>query len=155
MGLDTSYSIRTGFGSTRYRKRATPSSSGASIQARAPSLKLQQLSTLPPGFAGTDFTSEIRISADGRFVYGANRTHDTIVVFSVGGGGYLTRVDQASTLGDYPRTFTIDPFNLFMLVGNQRADNVTSFRINWLTGQLTFTGHYAPVGSPSAIVFLS
>ncbi len=117
--------------------------------------KLQQLSTLPPGFAGTDFTSEIRISSDGRFVYGANRTHDTIVVFSVGGGGYLTRVDEASTLGDYPRTFTIDPFNLFMLVANQRADNVTSFRINWLTGQLTFTGNYAPVGSPSAIVFLS
>src|SRR5262249_18765719 len=32
----------------------------------------QTLSSLPPGFAGTNFTSEIRISADGRFLYAAN-----------------------------------------------------------------------------------
>jgi 6-phosphogluconolactonase len=117
--------------------------------------KEQQVSTLPPRFAGTDFTSEIRVSRDGRFVYGANRTHDTIAVFAIGGGGFLTRLGETSTLGDYPRTFTIDPFGLFMLVANQRADNVTSFRINWLTGELVFTGDYTGVGSPSAIVFLT
>lgn len=117
--------------------------------------KVQQVSTLPPGFAGTDFTSEIRVSSDGRFVYGANRTHDTIAVFAIGAGGLLTRVGETSTLGDYPRTFTIDPFGFYMLVGNQRADNVTLFRINRLTGDLIFTGDYTPVGSPSAIVFLT
>ena len=118
-------------------------------------IPMQQLSTLPPGFAGTDFTSEIRVSSDNRFVYGANRTHDTIVVFAIDGGGFLTRVGETSTLGDYPRTFTIDPTGQFMLVGNQRADNVTSFRINTLTGELTFTGDYTAVGSPSAIAFLA
>lgn len=117
--------------------------------------RLQQVSTLPPDFAGTDFTSEIRVSADGRFVYGANRTHDTIVTFSIGGGGLLTRVGETPTLGDYPRTFTIDPLGWFALVANQRGDNVTSFRINWWNGELSFTGAYTGVGSPSAIVFLS
>jgi 6-phosphogluconolactonase (cycloisomerase 2 family) len=89
---------------------------------------------VPPGFAGTDFTSEIRVSADGRFVYGANRLNDTISVFSVGRDGSLTQISHASTLGDYPRIFAIDPTGRFMAVGNQRADK-TTFRINPGGGQ--------------------
>jgi 6-phosphogluconolactonase (cycloisomerase 2 family) len=112
----------------------------------------QQVSSLPPGFAGTDFTSEIRVSPDGRFVYGANRTNDTIGVFRILGDGSLIQVSHASTLGDYPRIFIIDPFGLFLVVGNQRADNVTTFRRNGAA--LTFTGNYTPVGSPSGMAFL-
>ena len=37
----------------------------------------QIIPSVPPGFTGTDFTSEIRVSADGNFVYGANRLSDT------------------------------------------------------------------------------
>jgi len=112
----------------------------------------QQVSSLPPGFVGTDFTSEIRVSPDGRFVYGANRTNDTITVFSVQPDGFLNQVSYASTLGDYPRIFTIDPFGLFAVCGNQRADNVTTFRVSG--GQLIFTGNYTAVGSPSGMFFL-
>jgi 6-phosphogluconolactonase (cycloisomerase 2 family) len=134
----------------------------------------QLISSLPPGFTGTDFTSEIRVSPDGRFVYGANRLNDTIGVFKVGHDGMLTQVSHASTLGDYPRIFTIDPSGRFMAVGNQRCDNVTTFRINPGNGNgdqgedngqdngdggrgpgsLTFTGNYTAVGSPSGMVFL-
>ena len=127
----------------------------------------QQVSSLPPGFTGTCFTSEIRVSADGRFVYGVNRLNDTIGVFKIGHDGSLTRVSHTSTLGDYPRIITIDPFGLFMVSGNQRADNVTTFRISReredddrsdesdrADGSLTFTGNYTPVGSPSGMVFL-
>ena len=134
------------------------------------SLSPQQIiPSVPPGFTGTDFTSEIRVSADGDFVYGANRLSDTIGVFLVGDDGTLTRVSHASTLGDYPRIFTIDPTGRFMAVGNQRADNVTTFRINQVggnpggdhgnperaRGSLNFTGNYTPVGSPSGMVYLS
>jgi 6-phosphogluconolactonase len=112
----------------------------------------QMVSSLPPGFAGTNFTSEIRVSPDGRFVYGANRTNDTVGVFRIEPDGTLSQVSHASTLGDYPRIFTIDPFGLFAVVGNQRADNVTTFKI---TGNsLKFTGNYTPLGSPSGMVFL-
>ena len=38
----------------------------------------QTISTLPPGFAGSNFCSEILVSADGRFVYAGNRLHDSI-----------------------------------------------------------------------------
>lgn len=114
----------------------------------------QVIPSVPPGFAGTNFTSEIRVAADGDFVYGANRLNDTISVFKVGHDGRLTREGHASTLGDYPRIFTIDPSGRFMAVGNQFADNVTTFSVNPGNGSLKFTGNYTPVGSPSGMVYL-
>jgi len=143
----------------------------------------QMIPSVPPGFTGTNFTSEIRVSPDGAFVYGANRLNDTIGVFRIGAGGRLTQVSSASTLGDYPRIFAIDPSGRFMAVANQFADNVTTFRIKGASqgndtpgndngandnagadtqagggqggrGSLTFTGNYTPVGSPSGMVFL-
>ncbi len=147
-------------------------------------INVQQVSSLPPGFVGTAFTSEIRVSADGRFVYGVNRLSDTICVFRIDEDGTLTQVSHASTLGDYPRIITIDPSGRFLVSGNQRADNVTTFRISGRRGNerdeddvfyendnvsgdtkgsgdfkrkdgsLTFTGNYTAVGSPSGMVFL-
>jgi 6-phosphogluconolactonase len=115
----------------------------------------QIIPSVPPGFAGTNFTSEIRVSADGDFVYGVNRLNDTISVFKVGHDGTLTQESHASTLGDYPRIFAIDPSGRFIAVGNQFADNVTTFSVNPGNGSLKFTGNYTPVGSPSGMVFLT
>ena len=115
----------------------------------------QALSTLPRGFAGTSFTSEIVLSPDARFVYVANRLHDSIAWFSIGTDGTLTWVGEEWTRGDYPRSFTIDPTGGFLFSCNQRSDAVTSFRIDRRSGALTFTGRYTPVGSPAQIVFLS
>jgi len=115
----------------------------------------QIIPSVPPGFAGTSFASEIRVSADGDFVYGANRLNDTICVFKVGSDGRLTQQSQASTLGDYPRTFAIDPSGRFVVIGNQRADNITTFSVKPGNGTLKFIGNYTPVGSPAAIVYLS
>jgi 6-phosphogluconolactonase len=115
----------------------------------------QTISSLPKGFAGTNFTSEIRISPDGRFVYAGNRLHDSIAYFSIGKTGTLTFGGEAWTRGDYPRSFTIDPTGNFLYSCNQRGDAVTTFRIDRKTGGLTFTGQYTPVGTPSIIVFLT
>jgi 6-phosphogluconolactonase (cycloisomerase 2 family) len=114
----------------------------------------QTVSTLPPGFAGTNFCSEILVSADGRFVYAGNRLHDSIAIFSVGAKGTLTYVGEEWTRGSYPRSFNFDPTGRFLYCCNQRGDNIASFRANRQTGGLRFTGHYTPVGNPSIIVFL-
>ena len=114
----------------------------------------QTLSSLPPGFAGSNFCSEILVSSDGRFIYAGNRLHDSIGIFSVGKTGELTFVGEEWTRGDYPRSFNFDPSGQFFYCCNQRADNVTVFRVNRKTGRLAFTGHYTPVGNPSVIVFL-
>ena len=114
----------------------------------------QTLSSLPKGFAGTNFTSEVTISSDGKFVYAANRLHDSIAWFSVAGDGTLTFAGEEWTRGDYPRSFTIDPTANFLYSCNQRGDAITTFRINRKTGALTFTGEYTPVGTPAIAVFL-
>jgi 6-phosphogluconolactonase (cycloisomerase 2 family) len=114
----------------------------------------QTISTLPPGFAGSNFCSGILVSADGRFVYAGNRLHDTIGIFSIGSNGTLTYVGEEWTRGDYPRSFNFDPTGRFLYCCNQRGDNITAFRVDGKTGRLSFTGHYAPVGNPSSIVFL-
>ncbi|MBO0699372.1 MAG: lactonase family protein [Zavarzinella sp.] len=114
----------------------------------------QTVSTLPPGFAGSNFCSEILVSAVGRFVYVGNRLHDSIGIFSVGRDGSLTSVGEEWTRGDYPRSFAFDPAGRFLYCCNQRADNVTVFRVDPKTGGLGFTGHYVPVGNPSCVVFL-
>ena len=113
----------------------------------------QTISTLPPGFAGSNFCSEILVSADGRFVYAGNRLHDSIAIFSVGPDGSLTYVGEEWTRGNYPRSFAFDPTGRFLYCCNQRADAVTVFRVDRATGALAFTGHYAPVGNPSIVVF--
>ena len=114
----------------------------------------QTLSTLPPGYAGSNFCSEILVSGDGKFVYAGNRLHDSIGIFAVGRDGRLRHVADEWTRGNYPRSFTFSPEGTFLYCCNQRADHVTVFRVNRRTGGLKFTGHYVPVGNPSHIVFL-
>jgi len=114
----------------------------------------QTISSLPPGFAGSNFCSEIKISADGRFVYAGNRLHDSIAIFSVGAKGALKFLGEEWTHGDYPRSFNFDPSGRFLYSCNQRGDNVAAFRVNQKTGALAFTGKLTPVGNPSIIVFL-
>ncbi len=114
----------------------------------------QTISTLPPGFAGSNFCSEILVSADGRFLYAGNRLHDSIAVFSISATGVLTYVGEEWTRGNYPRSFSFDPTGRFLYACNQRADNLAVFHVDRQTGGLAFTGHYTPVGNPSIIVFL-
>ena len=94
------------------------------------------------------------VSADGKFVYAANRLHDSIAWFTVGPTGTLTWAGEEWTRGDYPRSFTIDPSGSFLFSCNQRGDAIASFRVNGQTGALSFTGQYTHVGTPAIVVFL-
>jgi 6-phosphogluconolactonase len=114
----------------------------------------QTISTLPRGYAGSNFCSEILVSGDGKFVYVGNRLHDSIGIFAVGATGDLTHAGDEWTRGNYPRSFGFDPTGAFLYCCNQRADHVTVFKVDRKTGALAFTGHYTPVGNPSCVAFL-
>ena len=114
----------------------------------------QTISTLPPGYTGSNFCSEVLLSADGRFLYAGNRLHDSIGVFSIATDGTLRHVADEWTRGNYPRSFSFDPSGTFLYCCNQRADHVTVFRVGKDKGLLEFTGHFAPVGNPSMVLFL-
>jgi len=113
-----------------------------------------EIPTLPPEFVGTNFTSEVIVSHDGRFVYAANRLHDTIAIFSIDKTGVPTLIDEEWTRGDYPRHCNIDPTGNFLYSCNQRSDAITTFRVDGDGRHLKFTGQYTPVGSPAIIIFL-
>ena len=119
-------------------------------------LTLQQaISSLPERFAGTNFTSELVISPDGRFLYAANRLHDTIAICAIDDIGRLTLIGEVSTMGNYPRHCTFDPSGVFFYLFNQRSDNIACFKVQNQRGLLSFTGLYTAVGSPSIVTFLS
>jgi 6-phosphogluconolactonase len=115
---------------------------------------VEEISTLPEGFVGTNFTSEIMVSPNGQFIYAANRLHDTIAIFSIKRNGRPELIDEEWTRGDYPRSFNIDPTGDYMYVCNQRSDAVTTFKVLGNGSRLKFANRYTAVGSPAAIVFL-
>ena len=97
---------------------------------------IQEVSTLPADFRGENSTAEIAVSPDGKFVYGSNRGHHSIVVYAIDEqSGKLTLVSHHSTLGEQPRNFAIDPTGTYLLAANQRTNNVVVFRVDPATGK--------------------
>jgi len=117
--------------------------------------KLQDISTLPADFTGDNTTAEVFVSPDGRFLYGSNRGHHSIVVFSIDPeSGKLNLVSHHSSQGEQPRNFGIDPTGSFLLAANQRTGNVVVFRIDRQSGKLSPTGHSIQLQKPVCVTFL-
>jgi 6-phosphogluconolactonase (cycloisomerase 2 family) len=114
----------------------------------------QLVSALPPKFSGSNLSSEIIITADGRYLYVSNRLHSSIAAFVVANDGQLRMISDVWVHGDSPRCLTIDPGGEYLYSCNQKGDSITSFRISAATGGLQFTGRFEPVGSPAVMVML-
>ncbi|HEY89226.1 MAG TPA: lactonase family protein [Thermoflexia bacterium] len=116
--------------------------------------ELQTVPTLPADFAGDNTTADIHVAPSGKFLYGSNRGHNSIVVYALDAAtGQLTYVAHTSTEGQTPRNFAIDPTGTFLLVANQDSDNIVVFRIDATTGQLTATGHAVTLSKPVCVKF--
>jgi 6-phosphogluconolactonase len=125
--------------------------------ARGTLSELQVVSTLPagetvkPGYS----TAEVAVHPSGKFLYGSNRGHDSIVVFAIDAAtGRLTPVEHQSTQGHTPRHFALDPSGTWLLAENQASDSVVVFRIDPRSGRLTPTGQTLAVPSPVCAVFV-
>lgn len=107
------------------------------------------LSTLPNDYNEVSYVADIHMSKDGRFLYVSNRGLNTIAIFSVDPkDGKLELISQESTRGIYPRNFAFSPDEDFLLVANQKSQNIVAFKRNSETGELTFTDEvkaFAPV----------
>lgn len=115
---------------------------------------LQAISTLPVGFKGANYPADIHAHRSGKFLYGSNRGHDSIVVYRIDPAtGKLTYVENQSNSIKNPRNFSIDPTGTFLLVANQDADSIVVFRIDPTTGALKPTGQSVKVPKPVCIKF--
>jgi 6-phosphogluconolactonase len=117
---------------------------------------IETVSTLPSDFIGTSYCADVHVSPSGKFLYGSNRGHNSIVGFEIDQRtGKLGLIEHVSTEGNWPRNFTIDPTGGFLLVANQRSDNVVVFSIDPATGRLKPTGVNEQIPSPVCFKFLS
>jgi 6-phosphogluconolactonase len=117
---------------------------------------LQTISTLPPGQPVRPgySTAEVLVHPSGRFLYGSNRGHDSIVVFAIDEkSGMLSHLQNEPTGGQTPRGFGIDPGGAYLLAANQRSDSVVVFSIDQQTGRLASTGKKIDVGAPACVEF--
>lgn len=115
--------------------------------------KIDKKSTLPKDFSEKSYCADIHISADGKFLYASNRGHNSIAVFSVSEDGNLEFLSTTSVEGDWPRNFALSPDENYLLVANQKSDNITVFQRNKETGLLTFTGHEVKLSMPVCLKF--
>lgn len=113
---------------------------------------LEVVSTLPADFGEENACAEIQVSPDGRYVYGSNRGHDSIVVYAVDPAtGKLSYVEHTSTRGGHPRHFSLSPDGDFLIAVNRDSDNIVVFRVDRETGKLAFTGHTAEASKPVCV----
>lgn len=119
--------------------------------------ELQTISTLPAGESVKRgySTAELYAHPSGKFLYGSNRGHDTIVGYAIDQTtGKLTLIEHTSTQGKIPRSFGIDPTGKWLLAGNQDSDTVVVFGIDATTGRLKPTGQTMEVGAPVSFAFV-
>lgn len=97
--------------------------------------------------------SEIRMHPSGKFVYAANRGHDTITAFHIDQeSGELTLVEREPIRGSWPRNFNVDPTGKWLLAAGRDSHSLAVFEIDSATGELTYTRRM--VLSPSTICVL-
>lgn len=113
----------------------------------------QTISTLPAGWQGRSSCADVHVHSSGRFLYGSNRGHDSIVCYAIDEtSGELTLIGHVPSGGSEPRNFLLDPQGRFVWVANQKSDNVVTYAIDQATGLLAVTGHVLETPTPVCLV---
>ena len=114
---------------------------------------IHSVSTLPKGVSGEgNYCADVHVLASGEFLYGSNREHDSIAVFSIDQStGRLTPAGHQPSGGKWPRNFHIHPNGKLLLAANERSDNIVAFHIDGRTGALSPTGAITQVSSPGYV----
>lgn len=91
---------------------------------------IQYVSTVPFGFKGENACADIHITPDGRFLYGSNRGHNSLVMYEVNSrDGTLTTTGFTPSGGKNPRNFCIIPDGSYLIAANQDSNNLVAFLI--------------------------
>lgn len=98
--------------------------------------------------------SEIRVHPTGRFVYSANRGHDTITAFRVNqDSGALSVIELEPVRGATPRNFNLDPSGRWLIAAGQDSHTLASFEVNGGTGELTYNRSNVFAPAPICVLF--
>ena len=114
----------------------------------------QTISTLPEDFDGTSYCADLKITPDGRYLYGTNRGHDSLAAYRIGADGRLKLIEIQASRGKGPQNLLITPDSKLLLCANMPGKNVAAFRIDAETGRLEPLGEPTPMPMPSCIRLL-
>lgn len=115
---------------------------------------LQTISSVPADFTGLKWGAEVRVHPNGKFLYGSNRTHDSLAVFAIAPDtGRLTLLEIVPSGGKTPRNFALSPDGRWLVCAHQDSPDLTVFRVDPATGRLTPTTHTAPVPMCVCVLF--
>lgn len=116
-------------------------------------IEKQTISTLPPDFRGESYCADLKITPDGRFLYGTNRGHDSLAMYSIGDDGQLTLLGIEASLGKGPQNLAITNDGRTLLCANMPGNSLAVFQIE-KDGRLKSTGEPMQITSPSCIRIL-
>jgi len=96
---------------------------------------------------------EIKIDKEGKYIYAANRGHNSISVFAVDPTeGTLSLVQYCPTHGNTPRHFGLSDSGAHLVAANQDSGNLHVFKRNE-DGSLSSTGTVVEVPTPNFVLF--
>lgn len=109
--------------------------------------RLSVESTTPAGYSQPalrpNTCADVHVHPNGKFLYGSNRGHDSIVIYSLDDAGMPSLVGHEATRGAWPRAFMIDPRGELLVVGNRHTDSAAVFLIASESGVLAYRSSLA------------
>lgn len=116
-------------------------------------IPLKNYSTTRATYDGQNYCADIHIDKDGKYLYGSNRGENSIVTYKIEADGLLSLAGHTSCGGDWPRNFTLDPSGKFLLIGNQKSNYVSVFKIDKKTGLPSVALDSIKVRMPACLKF--
>ena len=114
----------------------------------------QTIPTLPKEFTEKNLCADVKVTPDGKYLYGTNRGHDSIAAYRIGDDGKLTLIAIEPSLGKGPQNLAITADGKWLLCANMPGNAIAVFQIDGQTGRLTSAGEPVSQTSPSCIVLL-
>ena len=115
-------------------------------------IEQQTISTLPADFDGTSYCADLKITPNGRFLYGTNRGHDSIAAYRIDDKGRLALLNIKPSRGKSPQNLAITAGGELLLCANMGGNNLALFQINPQSGKLSQAGPPIAIPSPSCIM---
>lgn len=120
-----------------------------SLRQTVPTVSAEELSQLQ--FSSC---SEIRVHPNGKFIYAANRGHDSISVFKLADDGAMSRLQVEHIRGATPRNFNIDPSGRWLLAAGQDSHTLAVFVVSPESGRLTYNRSIVSTPSPICVLMV-
>src|SRR5690606_6894380 len=109
---------------------------------------------LPENFNGNNSTADIHLHPSGKFLYGSNRGHNSIVSYKFDERtGQLELAGFTPSRGDKPRNFAITPDGKYLYVVNQDSDYISAYAIDAHNGSLSVINGLLEINTPVCINF--